>query len=256
MSFVANVLVIHEPTFYYLAKRDEKWVKATNKELIAVEANGTWILACLPVRKKATNSKWAYRVKCNPNGTIEREETKAKKQVDFLEVHQKALDDLVNVNSLFTIAVFVGLSFASPGQHSLENRPECDADPGVAKRLILYEVISFAFFLLSSLVAKTLKVFLNIYPDEAMVGIHKLLKGIMLYLSAIGSIIGIVFLSLSMANVIQIRVGKLSCGSRYALSAVGSLCGIVLLALFIYVPLMLFAIWRSLARKPEPRPRV
>lgn len=77
---------------------------------------------------------------------------------DNVEVHQKALDDLVNVNSLFTIAVFIGLSFAVPHQHSLEARPKCDADPGVAKTLVVYEVVSFSCFLLSSLVAKSLKV--------------------------------------------------------------------------------------------------
>ncbi|GAY51643.1 hypothetical protein CUMW_135760 [Citrus unshiu] len=58
----------------------------------------------------------------------------------LIDVHSKALDDLVNVNSLFTIAVFIGLSFASPKQHSLENRPECDADPVVAKTLVTYEI--------------------------------------------------------------------------------------------------------------------
>ncbi|XP_057985126.1 uncharacterized protein LOC110652445 isoform X1 [Hevea brasiliensis] len=180
-------------------------------------------------------------------------QTDGKKPIDPIEIHQKALDDLVNVNSLFTIAVFVGLSFASPGQHSLENRPECDADPGMAMRLILYEVISFACFLLSSLVAKTLKVHLNIYQEDEFKQWHlKLGRGFMLYLSAIASIVGVVFLALSMANVIQIRIGKLSCGSVYAYRAVGSLCGIVLLALFIYVPSMFYAIWKSLNYKPKP----
>lgn len=37
---------------------------------------------------------------------------------DINGVHSKALDDLVNVNSILTMAVFVGLSFASPDQHS------------------------------------------------------------------------------------------------------------------------------------------
>ncbi|KAF2292500.1 hypothetical protein GH714_024600 [Hevea brasiliensis] len=143
-------------------------------------------------------------------------QTDGKKPIDPIEIHQKALDDLVNVNSFFTIAVFVGLSFASSGQHSLENRPECDADPGIAMRLILYEVISFACFLLSSLVAKTLK--------------------------------GLCFLALSMANVIQIRIGKLSCGSVYAYRS----WIIVLLALFIYIPSMFYAIWKSLNYKPKP----
>ncbi|KAM1987436.1 hypothetical protein ACFX15_034695 [Malus domestica] len=35
-------------------------------------------------------------------------------------VHVTALDGLVNVNSLFTIAVFVGLSLATPGPHQSE----------------------------------------------------------------------------------------------------------------------------------------
>ena len=60
------------------------------------------------------------------------------------------------MNSLFTLAVFVGLSQASPSIRSLENRDECDAGPGLAKMLVLYEVVAFACFLLSSgLVAKS-----------------------------------------------------------------------------------------------------
>ena len=57
------------------------------------------------------------------------------------EAHIKTLDDLVNVNSLFTLAVFLGLSQASPGAIRLENREECNAGPGVAKMLVLYEVV-------------------------------------------------------------------------------------------------------------------
>lgn len=77
---------------------------------------------------------------------------------DNIEVYQKALDDIVNVNSLFTIAVFIGLSYAAPNQHSLEVRPQCGFDPNVARNLVVFEVVSFACFLLSSLVAKSLKV--------------------------------------------------------------------------------------------------
>ncbi|KAB2022613.1 hypothetical protein ES319_D07G223300v1 [Gossypium barbadense] len=82
------------------------------------------------------------------------------------EIHQKALDDLVNVNSLFTLAVFVGLSMARQGERSLENRTECDADVGNARRLVVNEVVSFACFLLSSLVAKALKIHVTICQEE------------------------------------------------------------------------------------------
>ncbi|CAK7349228.1 unnamed protein product [Dovyalis caffra] len=182
------------------------------------------------------------------NGLEEKGET-PRKVLDTIEIHQKALDDLVNVNSLFTIAVFVGLSLAHRGEKSLENRTECDADPDVAKRLIVSEVIAFAFFLLSSLVAKTLKVHLNIYRQKDYKKIKfKIIRGGMLLLSAWGSILGCVFLTTSMVDVIQIKVGKLSCGSVYAFRAAGSLIAIVLLALSIYVPFMMHAIYISMKR--------
>ncbi|CAI8612467.1 unnamed protein product [Vicia faba] len=56
-----------------------------------------------------------------------------------------ALDGLVNVNSLFTIAVFVGLSLTTPGQRSLENRTSCDAGIDVEKKLLVYEVVLVQF---------------------------------------------------------------------------------------------------------------
>ncbi|KAM3683635.1 hypothetical protein ACJW31_12G162900 [Castanea mollissima] len=54
-------------------------------------------------------------------------------------VHVTALDGLVNVNSLFTIAVFVGLSLTTPNQRSLEPNTACDADIDVARKLLVFE---------------------------------------------------------------------------------------------------------------------
>ncbi|TQE12308.1 hypothetical protein C1H46_001961 [Malus baccata] len=81
-------------------------------------------------------------------------------------VHVTALDGLVNVNSLFSIAVFVGLSLATPGQRSLENRTSCDAGIDVAKKLLVFEVVSFSFFLFSSLVAQGLKLAINLLNSK------------------------------------------------------------------------------------------
>eukprot|EP01018_Ginkgo_biloba_P018437 Gb_38166 [translate_table: standard] len=72
-------------------------------------------------------------------------------------VHVTALDGLVNVNSLFTVAVFVGLSLATPGQRSLEDKGACDAGEDVAKNLLVFEVVAFSSFLFSSLIAQGLK---------------------------------------------------------------------------------------------------
>ncbi|XP_022991541.1 uncharacterized protein LOC111488123 isoform X2 [Cucurbita maxima] len=156
-------------------------------------------------------------------------------------VHVTALDGLVNVNSLFTIAVFVGLSLTTPGQHSLQNSSVCDAGIDVARKLLVFEVVSFSFFLFSSLVAQGLKLAINLLNskdvDEAFRA-HINLKVLRLGMlaSAVGSVMGCLFLMLSMVNVIQIRLGMLSCGSKSAVHAVAAL--LVLLHVFLRCPLL------------------
>ncbi|XVE72655.1 hypothetical protein DITRI_Ditri11bG0055800 [Diplodiscus trichospermus] len=161
-------------------------------------------------------------------------------------VHVTALDGLVNVNSLFTIAVFVGLSLTTPGQHSLENRAPCDADIDVAKKLLVFEVVSFSFFLFSSLIAQGLKLAINLLNskdvDEAFrahINLKVLRFGMMG--SAMGSVIGCLFLMLSMVNVIEIRLGMLSCGSKSSLHAVAALVILVSSALLVYISTAVYA---------------
>ncbi|KAK3184659.1 hypothetical protein Dsin_031945 [Dipteronia sinensis] len=194
--------------------------------------------------------------------------TKAGSVEDNVEVHQKALEDLVNVNSLFTIAVFIGLSFATPNQHSLESRPECDPGREIAKRLVVYEVISFVCFLLSSLVAKSLKVVLNIRKQQMDVD-HMMIpdrlfkkwllsekwKTSLMVVTISASISGIWFLTFSMMNVIQMRVGKLACGSNYALSAVIPLFVVVFASQVIYAPSMMYGVFvtaPACAKRSDP----
>lgn len=161
-------------------------------------------------------------------------------------VHVTALDGLVNVNSLFTIAVFVGLSLTTPGQRSLEGKTACDARIDVAKKLLVFEVVSFSFFLFSSLVAQGLKLAINLLNskdvDEAFrahINLKVLRFGMMG--SAFGSVMGCVFLVLSMVDVIQIRLGMLSCGSKSAVHSVAALVVLVSTALLVYISTVVYA---------------
>lgn len=43
-----------------------------NKELDALEENNTWTIMPLPPGKKSIGSKWVYKVKLKPDGTVER----------------------------------------------------------------------------------------------------------------------------------------------------------------------------------------
>ncbi|KDP45221.1 hypothetical protein JCGZ_15086 [Jatropha curcas] len=169
------------------------------------------------------------------------------------DILPQALDDLVSVNSLFTVAVFLGIAFASPNQHSLEtHRPHCDPDEKMGKRLVVSEVVSFSSFLLSSLVAKSLKVYINIYysnkkaqstMDEAQ--FHPF-KGLMFALSMLASIIGVLFLTISMSYVVEIKIGRLSCGVTETRAAVMALIILVPFGLIIYLSSMSAALAYSI----------
>ncbi|XP_010920276.1 uncharacterized protein [Elaeis guineensis] len=161
-------------------------------------------------------------------------------------IHVTALDGLVNVNSLFTIAVFVGLSLTSPGQRSLEGRAACDAGTDVVRNLLVFEVVSFSFFLFSSLVAQGLKLAINLLNsndvDEAFrAHINARVLRLGMLASAVGSVMGCLFLLLSMVDVIQIRLGLLSCGSISAGRAVAALVTLVSTALVVYISTVLYA---------------
>jgi hypothetical protein len=157
-------------------------------------------------------------------------------------VHVTALDGVVNVNSLFTVAVFVGLSLATPGQlRSLANDARCDAGAGVARSLLVLEVVAFSSFLFSSLVAQGLKLALNLInskdPHDALrAHIDARVLRLGMLASAVGSVVGCVFLMTSMVMVVQIRLGTLGCPTdRAAAKAAAGLVGLVTTALAVYI---------------------
>ncbi|WOG94817.1 hypothetical protein DCAR_0314114 [Daucus carota subsp. sativus] len=162
-----------------------------------------------------------------------------------------AMDDIFNLNSVLTFAVFVGISQASPGSRSLENRDECNAGPKMAKMLIVYEVLAFSFFLFSSLFAKLVKLLLSLNGKK-----FQIIKGrdfnflhYMWHLTAMTSVIGIVLLMLSVVNLVQIQIGLYSCGSSEARIAIWGLCTVVGTALITYVLSLSIGIYGMLIEK-------
>ncbi|XP_059625216.1 uncharacterized protein LOC132268379 [Cornus florida] len=175
---------------------------------------------------------------------------KKKDYTKIIQIYQKALDDLVNVNSLFTVAVFVGLSSA-PDQFSLDDREECHGSIGMSKRLIVFEIISFSCLLFSGLVAKSVKVDLHLYQEHDFEnGRLKRSRVLLLFLSALASIAGCVFLEASMLHVIQLRLGKLSCRGTHTLGAAISMIVIICSVLIIYMAVLMVALSKTLAPVP------
>ncbi|GJS59070.1 retrovirus-related pol polyprotein from transposon TNT 1-94 [Tanacetum coccineum] len=72
VASLAHVLTTSEPTSYSQAANDPKWIEAMEKELPTLETNDTWTLTELPEGHKAISSKWVFKIKYLPNGTMDR----------------------------------------------------------------------------------------------------------------------------------------------------------------------------------------
>ncbi|KAL8115308.1 hypothetical protein AgCh_021960 [Apium graveolens] len=162
--------------------------------------------------------------------------------------HIMALDGIVNVNSLFTLALFLGLTFnPSDPSYTLVDSKSCRASTSMAEYLVTFHVYSFSSFLFSSLIASSLKLAIRNAKDgnndiEVNVNVKILRIGILA--SAAGSASGCVFLMLALVNLVQIKLGILSCWNWYTYSAIGPLVTLAPLALLIYIGVVLHAFTR------------
>lgn len=167
-------------------------------------------------------------------------------------IHIMALDGIVNVNSLFTLALFLGLAFnPSDPTYTLVDAKSCRASSSMAEHLVSFHVYSFSSFLFSSLIASSLKLTIRNAKDGnndvevshvARVNMKILRVGILA--SAAGSVSGCVFLMLALVNMVQIKLGILSCWSWYTFSAIAPLVTLAPLALLIYICVVLHAFTR------------
>ena len=109
---MVNVSKVQEPHSYKQAAEDSNWVEAMQKELQALEENDTWELTKLPPGKKAIGSKWVYKVKFKPDGTVDRYKARLVAKgynqiagVDYIESFSL-------VAKLVTIRVFIVIATA------------------------------------------------------------------------------------------------------------------------------------------------
>uniref|UniRef100_A0A803PTB3 Reverse transcriptase Ty1/copia-type domain-containing protein n=1 Tax=Cannabis sativa TaxID=3483 RepID=A0A803PTB3_CANSA len=70
----ATILDAHlvEPKSYSQACKQKIWNTAMDTEIDALEANNTWIVVPLPPGQHVISNKWVYRIKYNPDGSVER----------------------------------------------------------------------------------------------------------------------------------------------------------------------------------------
>ncbi|KAK3042700.1 hypothetical protein RJ639_000758 [Escallonia herrerae] len=109
-AFLAAISSVDEPKYFSQAVKHAHWKDAMAKEISALEANNTWTLMPLPSGKRAIDSKWVYKVKFHPDGTVERYKTrlvaKGYTQIEGLDFHETfaPVAKLVTVRCLLAIA--------------------------------------------------------------------------------------------------------------------------------------------------------
>ncbi|KAK3032613.1 hypothetical protein RJ639_036573 [Escallonia herrerae] len=109
-AFLAAISSVDEPKYFSQAVKHAHWKDAMAKEISALEANNTWTLMPLPSGKRAIDSKWVYKVKFHPDGTVERYKArlvaKGYTQIEGLDFHETfaQVAKLVTVRCLLAIA--------------------------------------------------------------------------------------------------------------------------------------------------------
>jgi len=71
-NLLGSISGISEPTSFNQANLDSNWRHAMDKEIAALEENGTWEVMILPPGKKALPCKWVYKIKQHFDGSLER----------------------------------------------------------------------------------------------------------------------------------------------------------------------------------------
>lgn len=66
------LFAISDPKIFKTASQNPQWVIAMQRELEALHRNNTWTLVPRPSNHNVVGSKWLYRTKFRPDGTIER----------------------------------------------------------------------------------------------------------------------------------------------------------------------------------------
>lgn len=70
--FLSSLTTNNDPVKFSQAVTDANWVNAMNAELEALELNDTWDITPLPPKTKSIGSRWVYKTKYKPDGTVEK----------------------------------------------------------------------------------------------------------------------------------------------------------------------------------------
>lgn len=108
--FVLNVSSQFEPCFYHEAVSSPEWCSAMQSELAALESNNTWTVVPLPHGKHSVGCRWLYKIKYNPNGSIDRYKARLVAKGFTQQEGVDFIDTFSPVAKLVTLKVLLALA--------------------------------------------------------------------------------------------------------------------------------------------------
>ncbi|KAL0331149.1 UNVERIFIED_CONTAM: Retrovirus-related Pol polyprotein from transposon RE2 [Sesamum angustifolium] len=104
--------ILSEPKSYTQAQGHLEWEKAMAEELKALEINNTWEVTSLPAGKKTIGSRWVYKLKLNPDGSVNRHKArlvaKGYNQIEGVDY----MESFSPVAKTVTVRIFLGIALA------------------------------------------------------------------------------------------------------------------------------------------------
>ncbi|KAL0435109.1 UNVERIFIED_CONTAM: Retrovirus-related Pol polyprotein from transposon RE1 [Sesamum radiatum] len=117
IRFFALLSSIQEPRTYSQTCKNPHWVEAMEKGIYALKNNEIWELTILPPDKRAISSKWVFKLKMNPDGSVKRYKArlvaKGYNQIEGVDYFDSfsPIAKTVTVRVLLTIAIIKSWSF-------------------------------------------------------------------------------------------------------------------------------------------------
>lgn len=112
MCFLSNLSNLQEPPTYSQACKKPEWVEAMHKKLTVLEHNQTWEIMDLPHGRKTIGSKWVYRIKTKPDGTMDRYKARLMAK-GYHQVHGiDYLDSFSPVAKMVTVRILIAVAIA------------------------------------------------------------------------------------------------------------------------------------------------
>lgn len=109
-AFINQISSFYEPQFYHQAVKHPEWQKAMQLELEALELNNTWSLVPLPKGKHTIGCKWVYKVKTNPDGSLDKHKARLVAKGYTQQAGIDFKDTFSPVAKLTTVRVHVALA--------------------------------------------------------------------------------------------------------------------------------------------------